>query len=88
MAYIYGPPKLKIKTAVNSLMDYYSRKGQGYDIYVPLIGTGMSRSGITLQESFDMIVSAVKERGRALHGEVNIVMKQEAASEIDYSYLK
>ena len=32
------------------LIDYYDKKGNGFDIYLPLLGTGQSRTGVTREE--------------------------------------
>ena len=49
----------EIREAVSCMMDYYDKKGQGYDLYMPLIGTGMSRARLSYQQAFDMIVDTI-----------------------------
>ena len=44
MARSSGP---SINTAVTNLLDVYDHCGQGYELYMPLIGTGRSRAGLS-----------------------------------------
>lgn len=49
--------KENIQKAINNLIDYYDQKGQGYNLYLPLIGTGMSRANLSYQESYNLIIN-------------------------------
>lgn len=64
-----------LQTAVEKMVEYYDQKGQGYDIYIPLIGTGMSRAGFGHQESLDFIIQTLLDQREKIHGEVNIVIQ-------------
>ena len=44
-----------VRIALESLVSFYDREGQGYTIYLPLIGTGMSRAGLDNDDSYNMI---------------------------------
>ena len=68
--------------ALTSLADFYDRNGQGVDIYLPLIGTGLSRAGLTYGESLNAITRAFTRPGNFLAGKVTVVITQEAAVEL------
>lgn len=66
--------KEEIRQALHALLEYYDNKGQGYDVYIPLIGTGMSRARCSNQESLDLILDVLKEKEYELQGRYNIVI--------------
>ena len=72
-----------ISKAIDCLLEYYDRKGQGADMYLPLLGTGLSRSGLSVCDSFEMITSAVTEKAPFIGGSVTVVLLPEAASELN-----
>lgn len=65
-----------IAFAVERLFAFYDGHGQGYDIYLPLVGTGMSRAGLSPKESLDLIREAVQ--GTDIAGRVFVVAAQDA----------
>ena len=67
--------KRDIQTAIIKLLKYYDDKGQGYDLYIPLMGTGMSRAGLSDQESFDLIVTTLLKNKKLLQGKINVVVQ-------------
>lgn len=62
----------KIETALKKLLEFYDCKGQGYDLYLPLIGTGRSRAGLSHQESFDLIKKVLLENEGLIQGHIII----------------
>ena len=44
-----------IDKAIITLLEKYNSIGQGYDMYVPLIGTGRSRAGLSNKGSFQLL---------------------------------
>ena len=66
-----------IKTSILCLLNHYDRKGQGYEIYIPLIGTGMSRARLTHQQSYNLIVDTLLLNKSILQGKINIVIQRE-----------
>ena len=64
--------KEKIKTALKNLLEFYDSKGQGYDLYLPLVGTGRSRAGLSHQESFDLIKEVLQENEGLIQGHIII----------------
>ena len=75
--------KEDIKTAVEKMVCYYNRKGQGYDLYLPLIGTGMSRANLSYQESYDLIVATLLENKDKISGRISIVIQPEVMKMIN-----
>lgn len=71
-----------ISRALDCLLGYYDRLGQGADMYMPLIGTGLSRSGLDVRESFGMIVDAVTRGASFVGGKVVLVLLPEVAAEL------
>ena len=71
-----------IAFAVERLVEFYDENGQGYPMYIPLLGTGLSRSQLTQKESYDLIRKILIEKNYLIHGEVNIVAYGEAINEL------
>ena len=71
-----------INNAITSLLDFYNIYGQGYPIYIPLIGTGMSRIPLTHSESLQMIKNILKTKLNDIQGEINIVIYENDLSKI------
>ncbi|SEG30313.1 hypothetical protein SAMN04487934_11454 [Eubacterium ruminantium] len=63
-----------IRRIIDKLTAFYDCYGQGYDIYIPLLGTGKSRANISLQESYDYIVDNLKENKSRIQGNMYIVI--------------
>ena len=68
--------------AVNRLIDFYDKRGQGRDIYIPLIGTGLSRAGLTHQESLDLIKEAARTKTNCIHGRLTVVVREADLNEL------
>ena len=66
--------KNDIQTAITKLLEYYDDKGQGYDLYLPLMGTGLSRAYLSNQESYDIIKSTLLKNKDRLQGKINIII--------------
>ncbi len=66
--------KEQIGASLEKLIGFYDRRGQGLDLYLPLMGTGMSRASLSHQESYDLIVAAISKSKANIHGHVTIVI--------------
>jgi hypothetical protein len=73
----------QIKSALSALVRFYDHNGQSLDLYLPLIGTGMSRAGLSNQESFEMICQAFDPAKNAFTGKVTIVIKPSIFPELN-----
>lgn len=71
-----------VRAALAALVNFYDRNGQGDDIYLPLVGTGLSRAGLTYRQSYDLIFNAFAEPSSHLAGRATIVITHEAAKEL------
>lgn len=59
---------------IQSLISFYDKNGQGNPIYIPLMGTGLSRVNISQEESLNITVDMLKLNRGQIHGQVNIVV--------------
>ena len=59
---------------VQSLISFYDQYGQGNPIFLPLMGTGLSRVNISQEESLSLLINLLKLNHSKIHGEVNIVV--------------
>ena len=59
---------------IQALITYYNQHGQGIPLYIPLMGTGLSRAGLSHEESLSVISNLLKLNSDQIHGEVNIVV--------------
>ena len=78
-----------LERALGALLGYYDQRGQGANLYLPLIGTGLSRVGIDsgngrfgLGDSFELIRRGVTEKASFVPGKITIVLKPEAIREL------
>lgn len=75
--------KEKIKIALRELLKLYNEHGQGYPLYLPLIGTGRSRAGLDFQESYDLIITVLQENLDYIQGEITIVIQPSIIHQIN-----
>lgn len=61
-------------SCIQSLISFYDRNGQGNPIYLPLMGTGLSRVNLSQEESLSIIVNMLKLNRDKIHGEVSVVV--------------
>ena len=66
--------KAEIVTAIKDLLKHYDAYGNGYEMYIPLIGTGRSRAKLSHSDSLDLIKDTLLSNEEYLNGIVNIVI--------------
>lgn len=66
--------KEKIIKSLKSLLSFYDSNGQGYTLYLPLMGTGRARAGLTHKESLQTIKAVLLLYNEVIKGEINIVV--------------
>ena len=71
-----------IASAIESLLRHYDTHGQGADLYLPLLGTGLSRAGLSNAESYKLLVDAATSGASHISGKVTIVVLPEVADEL------
>lgn len=59
--------------SIESLLTFYDENGQGYPMYIPLIGTGMSRVGLSHKESFELLKDICLKNKNKITGTVYIM---------------
>lgn len=60
--------------SIKSLVDFYDKHGQGYSMEIPLMGTNLSRAGLSHNDSLRVITSLFQLYGDKIHGEINVVI--------------
>lgn len=71
-----------IRKAVLSLLKFYNYYGNGYPLYLPLLGTGRSRAALSFQASFDLIREEMMNNTQLLQGQITIVASKEAMNDL------
>lgn len=66
--------KDKLVDVLHKIINFYDKNGQGYSLFLPLMGTGLSRIGIEHEDSLEIIESMFKLHKDKIHGKVNIVV--------------
>lgn len=64
-----------VRAALDALIDAYDAMGQGFDLYLPLVGTGLSRAGLSHIDSYLLIAETLGNRMRDIHGSVTVVIR-------------
>lgn len=72
----------KIKTSICSLLRLYDRIGQGYDLYMPLMGSGRSRTGMSIREAYKLLTDAIIENRSFIQGHLHLVVRPEDMKKI------
>lgn len=71
--------------SLRSLIDFHNIHGQGSDLYIPLVGTGLSRLRLTHEDSVDMITSVCKLKQESIHYNIHIVIRNTERDHITLS---
>ncbi|MCF0111667.1 MAG: hypothetical protein HUJ58_07190 [Erysipelotrichaceae bacterium] len=66
--------KEDFKNVICKLLEFYDKNGQGYPIYIPLMGTGRSRINLSHKESLCIIKQVLKDNTHMVHGTINLVI--------------
>ncbi len=72
-----------IRESLESLIDLYDIEGQGFDLYIPLVGSGRSRTGMTLQESYELLVESIMCRKSEIYGRIHITIHPAQITEVE-----
>lgn len=81
--YIAHASKKDISNALKCLLRHYDKYGNGYEMCLPLIGTGSSRAKLSHKESLELIKSTLIENVDLLNGTINIVVYTKDQKEIE-----
>lgn len=63
-----------IQIALRSLLEFYDKSGNIYPMYLPLIGTGNSRTGLSHKDSLNLIKHTFMLNKDLIHQEINVVI--------------
>lgn len=74
--------KDKVVRCAKSVLEYQKTKGQGYGLYLPLMGTGLSGAGLSLKGSVRILKSFFQLHADEIRGSVNIVIYPGQKSQI------
>lgn len=66
--------KRVITDAVDDLIEFYDSNGQGYPLFMPLMGTGFSRANLSHTQSLRVIKSCVLTSEEKINGTMNIIV--------------
>lgn len=71
-----------IEKSIVRLLEHYDDVGQGYELYLPLLGTGKSRANLTTKQSYELIKNSVFSNSKIVNGTINIVVLEKMAHEL------
>ena len=71
-----------ISYSLQTLVEMYDKVGQGFDIFIPLMGTGESRAHLTHQESLDLILDSLTRNASLVHGRAVVVVYRNDAKKL------
>ena len=60
--------------SIEKLVKFYNKNGQGFEVYIPLMGTNLSRVGMSHKESLHKIKSILELYSNQVYGTVNVVV--------------
>lgn len=68
--------------SVKSLLEFVDEKGQGFECYVPVMGTGSSRTDLTHEEALKVITNTMLLYSEKIHSQINIVIYDGDSSKV------
>lgn len=63
-----------LEWCIKSLVNFYDQHGQGHRLVIPLMGTNLSRAGLSHNDSLRVIKSLFQLYGDKIHGEIDVVI--------------
>lgn len=74
--------KAELLGVIVDMIDFYNKNGQGLPIYIPLLGTGISRANVTPSESLQIITDLLKLNRDKIQGEANVVVYSKIKNQV------
>lgn len=74
--------KAELVNVITDLINFYNKNGQGLPIYIPLMGSGLSRANITPGESLQIITDLLKLNRDQVHGEANVIVYSKIKNQV------
>lgn len=75
--------KKNIEICVNNILEEYNLTGQGVPLYIPLMGTGRSRVGFSVNQALNNLIEKCMEKKELMQGVVNIVVYTKDVNDLD-----
>ena len=66
--------KEELISVLHSMIEFVNQQSQGVDCYIPLLGTGLSRTGFTHKESLHTILSTLDLYNNRIIGKITVVV--------------
>ena len=70
---------------IKNLIDFYNTKGQGVDMFLPIMGTNLSRIGFSHEQSLNKISLLFKLYSNKIHGNVTIIVYNKDKDKVSIS---
>ncbi len=64
----------ELQKTIHKLIEFIGNYSQGFDVYIPVMGAGSSRTGIDDQTALELLVSNLKINRSNLRGKINVVV--------------
>lgn len=64
----------ELRKTILKLIEFIGNYSQGFDVYIPIMGAGNSRTGIDDQTALELLVSNLKLNRSSLRGKINVVV--------------
>ena len=65
-----------LENVIKTLITYHDQYGQGNELFVPLMGINLSRTGLNHNDSLRAITALFQLYGNKIHGDVNVLVYQ------------
>lgn len=66
--------KERIIIATEKMLEFYNNTGQGYDLYVPLLGTNLANTGLSHSQTLELMTNILKIHSEKIRGKISIVI--------------
>lgn len=73
--------------SIQKIIEFCNQQSQGYPVLMPILGGGLSRTGVNEKELLDYIISAFKLNSRDINFDVYIVIRESAKGAISIADL-
>ena len=70
---------------LDRLIEYVDAHSQGYDVYLPLMGTGFSRAELSPDDALLMTKAKLLLNTSRIHGSINVVIHEKERLHIPLS---
>ncbi len=73
--------------ALSRLMYFFDKKGQGYDMAMPIMGAGLARLNKGEKELLDLIITLIKIHQNEMRGSIKVIVHKELKSKLSIAGL-